>query len=208
MTHEKVRALFNQHVPLVSVEYCLELYLKYDFKLTLRKNRVTKVGDFTYRPGHVPRITVNHNLHPYLFLTTYIHEVAHLAVHRQFGNRVDAHGEEWKASFQELLAPMLRDDIFPPGLLAGLKKHMINPKASSFSDPELTRLFRQFDPKSVVQTILTEIPEGSIFSLNGRWFTKGKLRRTRFECRELKSKRHYLVPADVPVENAQLSMGL
>jgi hypothetical protein len=206
MTVEKAKALFEKHVPAEAVFYCLELFEQYQFRFTLRKNRVTKVGDFTYRTGHVPRITVNNDLHPYLFLITYIHEVAHLAVHMKHGNRVDAHGTEWKSNFQELLDPVLREDIFPATLLKALKKHMVNPKASSFSDPALTQVLRQYDPKAIRQTILSEIPQGSIFSLNGRWFTKGPLRRTRFECKEMKSKRTYLVPADVPVENAQLSL--
>lgn len=206
MTPEKATELFEKHVPPQAVFYCLELFEEYQFRFTLRKNRITKVGDFTYRHGHVPRITVNHDLHPYLFLLTYIHEVAHLDVHQKFGHRVDAHGNEWKKAFRTLLDPVLNNEVFPSTLLGALQKHMINPKASSFSDPALTQVLRQYDPKAIRQTILSEIPEGSIFSLNGRWFTKGPLRRTRFECKELKSKRTYLVPADVPVENAQLSL--
>jgi SprT protein len=206
MTEEKAKTLFETHVPALAVDYCLKLYTSQSFKLTLRKNRVTKVGDFSYRPGHLPRITVNHDLHPYLFLITYIHEVAHLVVHQQHKNRAEAHGAEWKTSFQTLLAPVLTPEIFPTELFYALKKHMINPKASSFSDAELTKVIRTYDPKAIANVILSEIPEGSIFSLNRRWFTKGKLRRTRFECRELKSKKNYLVPADVPVENAQLSL--
>lgn len=206
MISEKIIELFRHRVPPPSVSYCLELFERYHFKFTLRKNRVTKVGDFTFRPGHVPRITVNNDLHPYLFLLTYVHEVAHLDVHQRFGHRVEAHGHEWKSAFQTLLAPVLNEDVFPVELYKALEKHMINPKASSFSDPELTKVIRQYDPRGVAMVILSEIPEGSLFSLNGRWFTKGKLRRTRFECRELKSKRNYLVPADVPIQNVQLSL--
>jgi SprT protein len=206
MSQETVKELFRNHVPPLAVDYCLDLFNRHSFKLTLRKNRITKVGDFTYRPGHTPRITVNHNLHPYLFLITYVHEVAHLVVHQEYRNRAEAHGSEWKSAFQKLLAPVLTQEIFPSELFNALKKHMVNPKASSFSDAELTKVIRQYDPKSIAGIILSEIPEGSIFSLNKRWFQKGKLRRTRFECRELKSKRNYLVPADVPVENAQLSL--
>jgi SprT protein len=206
MTLEKAKALFEKHVPEAAVFYCLELFEQYQFRFTLRKNRVTKVGDFTFRTGHIPRITVNNDLHPYLFLITYIHEVAHLSVHIKYGNRAEAHGDEWKNSFKDLLDPVLTDEIFPDQLLKALKKHMINPKASSFSDAALTQVLRKYDPMAIRQTILSEIPAGSIFSLNGRWFIKGPLRRTRFECKEFKSKRTYLVPADVPIESAQLSL--
>jgi len=196
-------ALFSAHVPAAAVEYCVQLYFTYRFRFSLRKTRITKAGDFTHRQGHAPRITVNDDLHPYNFLITYIHEVAHVDVHQQYGYKVEAHGKEWKAAFQRLLAPMLNTEVFPSALLASLKKHMANPMASSFSDPELTAALRHYDPTAVTQTILSQLPFGAVFLLNGRWFKKGKLRRTRFECEEVKTKKHYLVPMDAPVDGVQ-----
>lgn len=206
MNSEKVLELLKNHVPLAAVDPCFALWQKHQFTFKLTKTRITKVGDFTFRPGKRPQITINQDLHPFLFLMTYVHEVAHHEVHQQYGHRVEAHGEEWKARFQELLAPYLDPIIFPEPLLSGLRKHMENPKASSFSDAALTKLFRVHDERIVVQLILSEIPIGSIFSLNGRWFKKGELRRTRVLCKELKSKKNYLVPADAPVSEAQLSL--
>lgn len=206
MNSEKVFDLLKNHVPLAAVDGSFALWKKHRFIFKLRKARVTKVGDFTYRPGQTPQITINRDLHPYLFLLTYIHEVAHHEVHQVHGHRVEAHGLEWKTKFQELLAPFLDPVVFPEPLLSGLKKHMINPKASSFSDSELTRLFRVFDERIVSQILLSEIPVGSIFKLNNRWFVKGELRRTRVLCRELKTKRNYLVPIDSPISETQLSL--
>lgn len=164
------------------------------------------MGDFTCRSGQSPQITVNIDLHPLLFLMTYVHEVAHLRVHRSWGYKAEAHGTEWKETFQRLMAPLLTDEIFPEPLLAGLRKHMTSPKASSFSDAELTQLFRAIDERERNAVLLSQIPEGSIFHLHGRWFKKGKLRRTRVLCREVKTKRQYLVPVDVPVSNTQLAL--
>ena len=112
---------------------------------------------------------------------------------------------EWKNKFKELLTPVLADHVFPNDILVCLQKHMANPKASTYSDTELTKLLRSKDPRAAQTTLLSQLPEGSIFDLNGRWFKKGKLRRTRVLCLEVKSKRQFLVPADVPVGNAQLS---
>jgi hypothetical protein len=42
--------------------------------------------------------------------------------------------------------------------------------------------------------------------LRGRHFKKGELKRTRFVCNELKSKRKYLVPAEALVDEVQLNM--
>ena len=206
MTRQKIEEILTRHVPAPSLAYCIALWENHSFKFKLRKSRQTKVGDFICRHGQEPEITINHDLHPYLFLITYIHEVAHLAVHLTHGRKTEAHGMEWKASFAALLQPMMKDEVFPRDLLAQLRVHMENPRASSFSDPVLTQVLRSHDPKWSKTTILSEIPEGSVFGLRGRWFRKGQLQRTRFLCHEVKTKRKFLVPADFPVENAQLSL--
>ena len=206
MNQDKVLSTIQQHIPAPAVEFCFSLWLKYKFVFKLRKARITKVGDFTFRSGQTPRITVNSDLHPYSFLITYVHEVAHLEAHSIFGHRVEAHGEEWKKTFQQLMMPILSDEVFPPDLLTVLKRHMIQPKASSFSDSELTAALRMYDRNKAAVVLLSQIPEGSVFGLHGRWFKKGKLKRTRVMCREVNTKRDYLVPVDAPVSGAQLSL--
>ena len=205
MNQEKVLSTLQLHIPAPAVEYCFNLWLKYRFAFKLRKTRITKVGDFTFRTGHTPLITVNADLHPYSFLITYIHEVAHLEVHTVFGHRVEAHGDQWKETFQELMIPVLNTDIFPEDLLMVLTRHMASPKASSFSDSELTAALRKFDKNQASIVLLSQLPEGSVFGLHGRWFKKGKPKRTRVMCREVNTKRDYLVPLDAPVSGAQLS---
>lgn len=83
---------------------------------------------------------------------------------------------------------------------------MADPMASSFSDSELTAAFRQHDEKAGKAIFLSQLPEGSIFGLQGKWYKKGKVRRTRALCVELKSKRNYLVPLDIEVSSAQLAL--
>ena len=207
MNASKVFEILQHHVPSPSVEYCFTLWKSNPFELKLSKSRQTKVGDFTSkRSKSHPRITLNNDLNPYLFLTTYIHEVAHLHVFLCFGHRVDPHGEEWKQKFTDLLMPLLWEHVYPEEILHELRRHMINPKASSFADTKLTEAFRQFDRNKNHAAVLSELPEGSIFLLQGRYFKKGKLRRTRVLCKELKSKRDYLVPADALVNDVQLSL--
>lgn len=202
----EVARILQTHVPAAAVAYCTSLWQQLPFDLKLRKKRLTKIGDFTCGTGRRPQITINNNLHPCLFLMTYVHEVAHWHTHRAHGHRAEAHGKEWQQVFQQLMAPLLTETYFPEPLLTVLRKHMAQPKASSYSDAELTQAFRNLDEKEKSAVLLSHIPEGSIFHLNGRWFTKGKIRRTRVVCREVKSRRQYLVPIDMPVENAQLSL--
>ena len=173
---------------------------------TLRRSRITKIGDFTAHRGSAPRITVNRDLHPFLFLVTYIHEVAHLEVHLHAPRRAEAHGMEWKKNFQRLLMPVMTPEIFPGDLLAAVRQHMINPRASTFADKDLMQVFRRYDPRSTKLTFLADIPSGSVFELRGRWFRKGETKRTRVLCQEMKTRRKYFVPADAEIGNVQLSL--
>src|SRR6187455_638681 len=178
MRSDKVLTILQTHVPPASVEYCLQLWKANPFELKLTKSRQTKVGDFTSRrtKSH-PRITLNNDLNPYTFLVTYVHEVAHLHVYLSLGNRVEPHGEEWKSTFTDLMIPLLWESVFPEEILHELRRHMINPKASSFADTALTQAFRKFDLNQHQQIALSDVPEGSIFKLSDRYFKKGKLRR-------------------------------
>ena len=207
MTSDRVLTILQTHVPTPAVPYCFDLWKGSPFELKLSKARQTKVGDFTSRrTKNHPRITLNNDLNPYQFLLTYVHEVAHLHVYLRHGTRVDPHGEEWKTTFTELMLPVLWESVFPEEILHELRRHMINPKASSFSDTHLTQVMRKFDKDAHQFVSLSELPEGSIFTFQGRQFRKGKLRRTRILCREMHSKRDYLVPADAQVNNVQLSL--
>jgi hypothetical protein len=102
--------------------------------------------------------------------------------------------------------PVLNEEIFPRDVFEELGRHMANPKASSFADTDLTKILRRYDENAAHYATLSDIPEGSIFRFQGRFFKKGKIRRTRVLCHEVKTKRHYLVPADVLVSGVQLSL--
>ncbi|MFM7855849.1 MAG: SprT-like domain-containing protein [Flammeovirgaceae bacterium] len=206
MEKEQIRHVLEQHLPHASVDYCFGLWQKYPFEFKTTKTRHSKVGDFTFRPGRRQQITINADLHPYLFLTTYLHEVAHLIVHLQFGNRVEAHGVQWKNTFKTLMEPVLSEVVFPTPLLRLLIRHMVNPKASSYSDAKLTAAFRSYDVTKSKVTLLSQLPDGSIFQLQKRWFKKESVRRTRALCLDLKTNKKYLVPLDAEVGNAQLGM--
>ena len=70
------------YLPQAEVLPLLEHWLKNEaFDLAIHKPRVTKLGDF--RPpkkGARAKITLNSNLGKYQFLTTLVHEIAHLKV--------------------------------------------------------------------------------------------------------------------------------
>ena len=206
MKEEQVKSLLSHHLPEQSIPYCLGLWKESPFHFRVTKSRQTKIGDFTCRPGDHVRITVNEDLNPYLFLVTYIHEVAHHHVYLQVGNRAEPHGDLWRETFQRLIQPVLSSEIFPENILVLLSQHMHQPMASTFADVVLTKAFREYDKNVDTHLVLSSLGEGSIFKLNGRFFKKGKLKRTRFLCQETKSKKQYLVPAEALVSDAQLTL--
>lgn len=207
MNEEKIHLILQQHIPAAALAYSHALWKNNPFELKITRTRQSKVGDFTSRKGvKYQRITLNHDLNPYLFLLTYIHEVAHLHVFLLHSDRLDPHGDVWKGVFKQLMRPLLYESVFPTEILHVLRSHMENPKASSFADGDLTKAFRIFDKNADKFACLSDIPEGSIFRFQRRFFKKGKLKRTRIVCCEIKSKKNYLIPAEVLVSNVQLSL--
>lgn len=200
MHHPSPVQIFQQYLPPASIPYCYDLWKRYPFELKLRNPRQTKIGDFCAKRNSKPIITLNKDLYPYIFLVTYIHEFAHHAVHMVYGNRTESHGKEWKLAFKTFMGPVMDMHLFPDDLQQSLINHLNNPKATSFSDPHLTALFRKYDPASQHKVLLSHLHEGDTFTLSGKQFRKGALQRTRVLCTELKTRRQYLVARDAEVE--------
>src|SRR6476620_1179794 len=86
----------------------------YHVHLTVARERKSILGDYRHRVnGKNHRISVNGNLNKYSFLITLLHELAHLLTFEKFGNRVAAHGREWKVIFGQLLARFIEHKVFP-----------------------------------------------------------------------------------------------
>ncbi len=190
----------SRFAPDFFVEYLVELILNAKVVFKIVPGRSTKLGDFRVRSeGEKPIITVNGNLNKFAFLITTLHELAHLNTFRQYGLRVAPHGLEWKNAFRALLEPVLLSKQLPNDIEKVLWNTFTNTKASSCSDLNLSRVLRKYDKPSD-QISLEEIPVASHFSLNGRAFEKGLLRRSRYLCKELTSGKQYLIHALATVQ--------
>lgn len=160
------------------------------------KPRSTKLGDFRAgMNGERPQITVNGNLNKYSFLITTLHEFAHLKAFLKFGNRIKPHGEEWKNEYRKLLVPAIDLKLLPQDIVNALMNSLVNTKASSCSDINLMRVLKNYDANKEDSLFLESIPKNSVFLFQGRAFLKGELRRKRYLCEDLKTKRKYLVHA-------------
>lgn len=192
---DQIKDVLSKKLPLKVVDYCVELWAKEPFYFKITVARKSKLGDFRYREDRkVQVITINSDLNSYQFLLTYIHEVAHLHAFIRYGPRIQAHGIEWKSTFQQLMQPVLSDKYLPIDLLIPLRKHMINPKASSSTDLFLAKELSKYDLQEGEKLFfLSDVRPGEIFELKGRRFEKGETRRTRVLCREVSSGKKYLI---------------
>ena len=193
--------VLSKYLPEHSVNVCFELIKANNVHLKIVNERQTRHGDYRKAVSGKHEITVNSNLNKYRFLITLIHEIAHLVAFEKYGRTIKPHGEEWKITFQHLMIPFIRPEIFPNQLLPLLARHFRNPKASSDTDATLSLALKQFDVQDSDKNYIFEIPYGTIFKIkNGKIFKKIALRTKRYECLEINSGRLYLFNPNAEVE--------
>ncbi len=190
-----------KYLPEHAVEPVFELIKANAVHLKIVNERVTRHGDYRRHPSGKHQITVNANLNKYRFLITLVHEIAHLAAFEKYGRNIKPHGDEWKITFQRLMIPFIRPEIFPNSVLPLVANHFRNPTASSDTDARLAFALKQFDERKPDIYFVHEVPSGSYFRIkNGSVFQKKGLRVKRYECLEVKTGKLYLFNANAEVE--------
>ena len=158
----------------------------------LARPRRTKLGDHR-PPGRgrgEHRISINDDLNPYAFLTTLLHEIAHVATwerherHRpRYGRRVRPHGPEWQAEFAGLVEPVVALGVLPDDVTAALGRTLVRPAAATCSDRELLLALGRYDQVAPGLVRVEEIATGGWFRLaSGAMFRAGRTLRTRRQC--------------------------
>jgi SprT protein len=198
MKREVLENALKRFIPEPAVPLIATWIQEYNVHLHISHKRSSKLGDYMHPyQGKGHRISVNHDLNNYDFLVTLVHEFAHLTTWNKFKSAVQPHGSEWKTEYKVLMQPFIQLPVFPDDVKLALKKHFINPGASSCSDLTLQRVLNRYDKKKNDALLRVEqIPTGGKFRLlNDHVFQKGKLIRTRFECKDLETGRTYFVSA-------------
>jgi len=192
--------VLEKYIPQAAVFSTFELIKANNVHLKIVNERVTRHGDYRKLADGQHQITVNANLNAYRFFITLIHEIAHLVAFQKYGRNIKPHGKEWKHSFQVLMLPFIRPQVFPKDLLPLLALHFKNPKATSDTDARLAIALKQYDPPNDKNYIF-EIPAGGLFRLyNGKIFKRGNKRIKRYECLEVATGRMYLFNPNAEVE--------
>jgi len=190
-----------KYLPELAIGPCFELIKESGVHLKIVNERVTRHGDYRRGKDGNHQITVNASLNKYRFLITLIHEIAHLIAFEKYGRNIKPHGLEWKKTFQYLMLPFIRPEIFPSQLLPLLAKHFKNPKASSSTDAPLSIALKQYDEQQSEKTYVYELPIGCVFRIyNGKLFKKGNKRIKRYECLEISTGRMFLFQPNAEVE--------
>ncbi|MBT28945.1 MAG: sprT domain-containing protein [Thalassobius sp.] len=196
MTNQQIRDSLVKWVPVPQLaDIFAEWIVEYRIKVVVTRSRKTKRA--TYMPpqrgaGH--KITINHDLNPYGFVVTFIHEMAHLITWNEYQNNVRPHGKEWKLNFKKLITPYLNHDYFPPDILTQLVNYMNNPAASSCSDAGLMKVLDRYNDDDDGMEYLEDLPLDTEFALkDGRVFKKLNKLRKYYQCEERKSKSMYRI---------------
>ncbi|MDZ7774285.1 MAG: SprT-like domain-containing protein [Bacteroidales bacterium] len=199
---EAFREGLQQHIPEEALNYTIGLLRNKGVRVVAARDRKTKFGDF--RPGtpYQPhRISVNASLPGPLFLFTFLHEIAHLAVWEHYG-RVKPHGKEWQQQFREYAEHCIALGAFPESLAEPVRRHVRKGYASTGSDPAPSRHFLQYSGRKGV--MIDDLPEGETFlTPDGKTFRKIAKLRKRIKCLCLNNKKHYLFQPNTIIEQQQ-----
>ncbi len=196
-----MESVLINYLPERAVVPCMELIKGNGVHLKIVNERVTRHGDYRRHGNGQHQITVNATLNKYRFLITLVHEIAHLVAFEKYGRRIKPHGLEWKHTFQQLMLPFIRPEVFPSTLLPLLANHFRNPKASSSTDARLSVALKSFDPQQSDKTYVFELPLGSVFRIyNGKLYRKGNKRTKRYECIEVHTGKVFLFQPNAEVE--------
>ena len=168
--------------------------------LKIKAPRSTKLGDFRPpRPGALPGITLNSDLGRYQFLTTLVHEIAHLKTWNAFGRKAAPHGAAWKSQFEEMLRELATDPCLDERYRSAILHHAQRPKSHTGADLNLYSTILELDHETV-PLLLKDLSPGEDFRFRQRTFSFIELRRTRALVHEKGSGKQFTIPLLAEVE--------
>lgn len=217
---ERYRTILGNHLPPQAVEWVYNYLYHHKVHFHITRERRSKLGDYRHpypeHPFH--EISVNGDLNPWFFLWVFLHEAAHLETHQKYSSPLSAphsplstlhtplpspHGHEWQEEYRQLL--IAHTDLFPPEVQPLLKKYTRRIPLPHPVQRDIETLLRRFDPgydPDNAPLTLDNLQPGDRFRLKQNpelLFEALERRRTRWLCREVNSRRQYLVNATVAI---------
>ncbi len=192
----------QDYLPDGTYQLVITYLTQYKIHLTITRDRKTILGDYRHKTSQDNhRISITGSLNKYAFLVTLLHEIAHLLTYEEYGNRIAAHGKEWKKSYAGLLSEFVQRKVFPIDIEEELRLSLKNPAASTCAEEGLLRVLRTYDAKREHLLFVEEVPQGAHFrTADGRVFQKKEKLRKRYKAVEVKTGRDYLFSPVYEVE--------
>ncbi|MBK8845604.1 MAG: SprT-like domain-containing protein [Bacteroidetes bacterium] len=201
MTRNQLQKGLTPYIPEASLDYCIDLIVKYKIQMRITHSRNSKFGDYrSPHNGHGHRISINHNLNTYAFLVTFLHEVAHLITYLQHERDAEPHGIHWKQNFKHLLIPVLQSKIFPAAIAHAIEQSLHGMAASSCSDAKLFKALHAYNTTGHI--LLEDVEPNAHFRIKGHCivFIKGDRIRKNFLCTRLDNNKLYRIAPIAEVE--------
>lgn len=181
-----------------SIRVIENILMNHPCHIQINAGRKRKLGDYRFLPNQTDIISINGNLSESLFTLVLLHELAHKVIRDQFGNKVLAHGIEWKRCFFNLVEEVVKLDVFPQELVKLLPKQPSQWKANFANQKELYLYF--FPPKEG-KVVLEDLSYGETFYMdNGKKFIKDSQLRKYYLCIEKETLKKYRVHPQAEVQ--------
>ena len=186
-------------VPEPAAEYCIGLIKSYKLKVRIVKPRETILGTYIRKQlnGQIleEEIRINAGLGKQLFLTVFLHEIAHWLVANSPKRSEAPHGTAWQDTFKQLVEPVLNSANFSKRQLSTLTNELYGERTSACFSADLLHHLRytdeEFEESSTIA--LKSLVIGTIFIHNQKPFQLIEKRRTRALCLQLFEGRNLLV---------------
>lgn len=192
-TKEDIKQILSSYIPVKALDPIADIIIEHAVFVKITRSRKRIHGSYRRpTPKQAHRITINHDLNPYLFLITLLHEFAHMYAWQQ--KQSLQHNNIWKMLFADLLRIFIEKNVFPEDVESALIKHIPKITSSDFLDIDLTRTLLSYDNNCEEGNdliFLSDLPVDSRFMHNHKTFIKQKQLRKYFLCKELKTNRMY-----------------
>jgi len=179
----------EKYLPENTLAHLKNWFGEYSIHIKITRERNSKLGDYRKMPDKTHQITVNSTLQPPLFFFVLTHELAHLIAFDKYGNRISAHGAEWKNTFRIMLLESIA--IYPEDLRMIILRFAKSPKASFMASPELVRYFH-IENLADESSYIEDLQNGNHFTYQKQRYELIEKRKKNYLCNNLDNGKNYI----------------
>lgn len=187
----------QEYVPESAMPYIRKWLTGIPIHIKITRNRRSKLGDYSKRPGKGHQITVNFIRNKDLFFFILTHELAHLFAFENYGPKIAPHGEEWKSQFRNLLLESI--EVYEEPLRPVIVRHARSPKANFTASPELVKYFHTEEEDDCTEFLDGSQPAERFIYQKQTYIIEQKLKKN-YICLNLETGKKYIFKAMARVE--------